>query len=139
MSEVLLTPATVTGIAVTIQLANLHSGRVTRSAFERIVIPVQGESSRCMRKSGLPFDIVTVPTISLEMTIGADLVLLFFSLHQVFRVGKVMAVATVFILVTVNALESKEIDMLIVIERYDWTRLIRSVVDLGGRRSDDWM
>jgi hypothetical protein len=79
---------------------------------------------------------MTMTTVFLEMTIRAEFVLLLFSLQQPFRVRHIMAVPTILILMAINTLEPEQINMFIVIKSHYGTRLIRSVIYLGGWNRD---
>ena len=128
--EILLVPSSVAGIAMTVQLAYLFSGRMTGPAFQIVMILVERPTGGSMAKCWFTFVIVAMSTVILDMTIGANRVFLFFGLGQVFRMSQIMAIAAILFLMTINALESKKIDVFIVIKGDDRTWFIRSMIYL---------
>ena len=100
-----MVPSSVTGIAVMIQPADLLPRRMARATLKLVVIFIQGPARRGVTEGRLALGIMTMATILLEMTIGAELVFLFFSLKRLFRMTHVVAVCTIFILMTICAQE----------------------------------
>ncbi len=105
--EVVMVPSSMTGIAMTVQLADLLSGRVTRSALKLIVVAVQRESGSCVREGGLALGVVAVTAVLLEVTVSADLVLFCLSFEQLPGVSHIMTVTAILLCMAVHALESE--------------------------------
>ena len=82
---------------------------------------------------------MAMSAVTLEMAIGANLVFFFFGLYQIDRVSKIVTIPAVFFLVAINTLKPEEINMFIVVESNDWSRLVWSVVYLGSWHRDNRM
>ena len=64
MSEVLLAPTAVAGIAVAIKFTDLLSGWMTGAAFEFIVILIKNPACSYMIKCRFPFGVMAMAAIS---------------------------------------------------------------------------
>ena len=139
VSEIQLAPSAVAGIAVIVQPADLLPRGMARATFELVVVQVESPTRGGVIEGRFALSVMAVATVLLEMAIGTDFVFLLFRLHQLIRMGEVMAVAAVLARVAVDTLEAEEIDMFIMIESNNWTRFVRRMVDLGRWSYDYWM
>ena len=134
--EIVAIPGIVAVITVCIHLRHSLPARVAGGAFQLTVVSSQPPVGGVVLEGWLLFVTVTfVATVAL-MAIIADGMNLLFGLLRSNRRGTIVAIAAGLFLMTVGALQTEQIHMLIVIKSYFLPLGVRRVIDTLGRLDD---
>ena len=136
MLEVRLIPTLVATYAHRVEFGNLLAGRVTGPAIQLFMVLIKRPAGCVVREAGALLGIVTLSTWIGFVAVIADGVNLFLRLLNLAGLFDIVAVAAVFLFMTIDAAESKEVDVFFMLERYDWCTRIRSLVNLLDRFGD---